>query len=324
MMTNQEVQKELDRLYAIAEAGEKGFATAAANVHNRGAKILMKSFAQQRATFKNQILAEIQLLDKNNKPGSSIPGMIHRGRVAIYAAMTIQVEDREMTILKEAVVGERAAVKAYERALEKDLPPEIHLFVQHQFEEVKKVSEQVNLMRGKDGKRQVVRLFENETDADQAVSVLGQNGFPNEAVEKVTLNKSTDLYAGKGVTLLDTILSGAVGGVVWGTLIGILASLGIVQTAIPELVGIPSIPLVWALVFPGTVLLAALLGAFLGYIIGMGIAEGDNYQYQQSASRGEYIVRAVVDEERFREAGKLMDQVDPQPGESQLGVSTQA
>ncbi len=324
MMTNQEVQKELNRLYAITEAGEKGFATAAANVHNRGAKILMKSFAQQRATFKNQILAEIQRLDKNNKPGSSIPGMVHRGRVAIYAAMTIQVEDREMTILKEAVVGERAAVRAYARALDKDLSPEIHQLVQHQFEEVKKVSEQVNLMRGKEGKRQAVRLFESEKDADQAVNALGQGGFSKESIEKVAFNKSTDLYAGKGVTLLDTILSGAVGGVVWGILIGILASLGIVQTAIPQLVGITSIPLVWALVFPGTVLLAALMGAFLGYLIGMGIAEDDNYHYQLSASRGEYIVRALVDEGRFREASKLMDQVDPQPGESQLGVTTQA
>ena len=324
MMTNQEAQKELNRLYAMVEAGEKGFATAAANVHNRGAKIMLKSFAQQRATFKNQILAELQRLGQSNKPGSSILGMIHRGRVAIYAAMTIQVEDREMMVFKEAMVGERVALRTYERALEKDLPPEIRQLVQQQYDEIKKVSEQVQLMRGRDGKRQVVRLFETEKDADQAVSSLGQNGFSDETVEKVTFNKTTDLYAGKGVTLLDTILSGAVGGVVWGVLVGILASIGITQTAIPQMVGITSIETLWALVFPGTVALAALMGGFLGYLIGMGIAEDDNYHYQQSAIHGEYLVHALVDENRYREAGTLMDQAMPQPGESQLGVSTQA
>ncbi len=47
--SNRRASKALDYLYRIVEAGEKGYAVAAANVDNRGLKLLFKSYAQQRA-----------------------------------------------------------------------------------------------------------------------------------------------------------------------------------------------------------------------------------------------------------------------------------
>ena len=44
--------------------------------------------------------------------------------------------------------------------------------VQQQFDEISRVSDQVNLIRGREGKRMVVRLFDSETGADQAIEAL--------------------------------------------------------------------------------------------------------------------------------------------------------
>ena len=94
-MSEPVIQNILGKLYRTVEAGEKGYATAATNTPNPGLKILFKIYAQQRAKFKEEIRSEIQHFTSNFNPGSSIPAMIHRGRVTIFAAMTIEKETRK-------------------------------------------------------------------------------------------------------------------------------------------------------------------------------------------------------------------------------------
>ena len=171
-MPDPNTQNILRKLYPILEAGEKGYATAATNVHRPGLKILFKRFAQQRAGFKNEILSTLQRLEGDKKPQSSVPGMIHRGRVAIFAAMTIEKDNQEKVILKEIAIGEGVAVRAFAAALEKDLPPPIREMVERQSEAIRKAHEQINLLRGRDGKRMVVRLYNSENDAEKAIQLL--------------------------------------------------------------------------------------------------------------------------------------------------------
>ena len=47
-------------------------------------------------------------------PGGSVPAIVHRGRMNIFAALTIGERSRERVVLREILVGERAAVTAYE------------------------------------------------------------------------------------------------------------------------------------------------------------------------------------------------------------------
>ena len=105
-MSNRQVLKALNSLYRIVEAGERGYAVAAANVNNRGLKLLFKSFAQQRANFKTEIFKAMQHLGGHvQPPRSSVLAILHRGRIDIFAALTIGDENVEKMVLKEVVFG---------------------------------------------------------------------------------------------------------------------------------------------------------------------------------------------------------------------------
>ena len=307
---NNHVLHVLRGLYRIVDAGERGFATAAINAKRRGLKLLFKSFAQQRAEFKEEILAEIRRLGGDDVSGRSLTGMIHRGRVAIFSAMIIEEDRRERVILKEAALGERYADQTYKKALAADLPPETRAIVQRQYDEVRRVIDAVHLLRGRDGKRMLLRLFETEQEATDAVQSLKRAGFPAESVRKLDVSETISLYSGKGTTVPETILSGAVGGVVWGGLIGILAAFGVLQTN-PELIG-GSPLLTGVLIAVGITLIAAIVGGILGLFLGAGIADDDRYSYRQSAQEGNHLVTAVVNETQINEAGQILQQSEGQ------------
>jgi uncharacterized protein (TIGR02284 family) len=319
---NNLVLKALSDLFRIVEAGEKGYATAAINAHNRGIKLLFKSYAQQRAEYKAEILKEIRRLGGDFTPGSSLPGMIHRGRVAIFAAMTIEDDKRERVVLKEVALGESYAAQTYKKTLAVDLPPETRAMVERQFEEVRQVIEQVQLLLGNDEKHMVVHLFKTEPDAEQAVHSLESAGFRPGSVEKIALDQSVDVYTEKGTTVLDTILSGMFGGVVWGSIIGVLAALGAGQVTVPAWLGFDSVLIFRLLIALGVIAAAALVGGLIGLVIGNGIAEHDTYEYQQSTLPGRYLVKAVVDPSRAKEASQLLDQSYNRLTQPPVSVST--
>jgi uncharacterized protein (TIGR02284 family) len=315
-MSDRQTLKALSSLYGIVEAGELGYAVAAANVNNRGLKLLFKSFAQQRANFKNEIFSEMQHLNGHVRPPrngvSSVLAPIHRGRIDIFAAMTIGAENVEQVVLKEVMLGERVALRAYQNTLEKDLVPETKKMVAHQFEEVDQVVDQVQQMRGQDGKRLLIRLYDTEADANRALQKLAEAGLVQEAIEKIPVDKAGVLYMGKGTTTLETILSGAVGGALWGAVIGLLAMIGVLQMP----AGIPSIgPIVdqrvWA--FIALVLCIAggvFVGTMIGTFIGWGIGSEDTYLYDHGLERGRILVKALVDKARASEAWRMLAQVN--------------
>lgn len=315
-MSNRQTLKALGTLYRIVEAGERGYAVAAANVDNRGLKLLFKSFAQQRANFKTEIFQEMQHLNgPAHAPGnglSSILAMIHRGRIDIFAALTIGDENEEQVVLKEVMLGESVALRAYENTLKKDLPPEIREVVTRQFEEVRRVVEQVHLMKGREGKRLLVRLYDTEMDANRAVERLRQSGLAQESIEKVLVDKTEVLYKGRGTTLRETILSGAVGGAFWGSVIGLLAVISVLQ--LPNWnPGVQSFmdQRLWA--FIALVLCIAggvFVGTMIGTFIGWGIKSSDAYLYDHGLERGRILVKSLVDESRASKAWRMLAHVN--------------
>jgi uncharacterized protein (TIGR02284 family) len=320
-MTNRQARGALESLYRIVEAGERGFSTAATNVKNRGLKLLFKSYAQQRAAFKSEILTELKRLGSDYTPTGSIFGMIHRGRVAIFSAMTIELDQREKVVLKEAAVGERYAAQTYRKTLAAPISPETRELVTRQFEEVRQVVEDIHHMLGKDGQTLLVQLYDEDQDANSAIQALKTASFPVETVEKIDIDTSIDLYHGKGTTIRDTILSGMVGGVVWGSLIGVLAGFGAVQTDTAAWIGVNSVLGTWALIALSTIILAAIMGGILGLFIGVGLSEDDSYAYKNSALHGEYLVKALVDSSHAREAREILKQNHQPTRETTAGVS---
>ena len=296
-------------LYKIVEAGEKGYAVVASNVSNRALKILYKAHAQQRLQFKEEMFVEIQRLGGHTRPGSNFLGIVHRGRIDIFAALTIGAENVEKLVLKELLLGETAAVKAYEKTLKKDLPPETREILERQFDEVRNDVDQVRLLKGQNGKRLVLRLYDSKTDAEEALQSLKRAGFSEKAIEMESWSHGIhgDLYKSRGSTILETILSGAVGGAIWGIVAGTLAAIGIVQiTAINSEEAAPGILFLTIL---GLMAAGAFIGGMMGLFIGWGIAGEDSYVYDNSIKHGEILMRTIVDTPRASRAWRIMEQV---------------
>jgi uncharacterized protein (TIGR02284 family) len=299
-------------LYQMLEAGEKGYAVAATVVKNRALKVLFNSYAQRREEYKEEILVELRRLGDNWKPSGSLLGAVHRGRIAIFATMTIGEENIEQVVLKEIAFGEEYARRAYERVLKENHPQgQIHQIVQRQFGEVKRLIERVRLMRRKEGKRLVVRLYDSKQDADEAVHRLVLSGYPTGSIETRSF-AAPPIYTGGGVKRFETLLSGAAGGAIWGTVTGILSVIGIFSIARNGLETISPLPtpVTAILSFLGLLVAGLFVGSGLGFFIGSGIKDESEYFYRESLQNGRILVEVLTDASRASSAWHLLAQVN--------------
>lgn len=297
----------LTYLYKIVEAGEKGYAVVASNARNRALKILFQSCSQQRLRFKEELFEEIQQLGGQTRPKSSVPGMIHRGRIDIFSHFTIGDESVERVLLKEVLLGERVAIRAYEKTLRQDLPPEAHTLVERQFREVRRIVDQMRLLFGQNGKRLVLRLYDARTDAELAFQSLKQAGIAEEAVKMEDFNPpALEPYEDRGTTLFETVLSGAVGGQIWGVVAGCFAAVGIVQMAALNQEQVSPIIVIVAML--GLIAAGTFIGGMLGLFIGWGVASQDTYA-SDAVKHGEVLMEALIDESRASKAWQIMNQV---------------
>ena len=312
-MADQKLVNSLATLHTIVDAGEKGFAVAASNFKNRGLKVLFKAVAQQRARFKQEIRAEMRRLGSDVEPRTSFRGMVHRGRMNIFATLVIETEEREKMILSEILVGESVAKRTYEKMLKKDMPVEICQILERQYQEVLGVIDQVQLIHGRNGKRQVIFLYDSEKDVEKIIQTLSKAGFPAETVERITLTDFAEQYYEKGRPVFEAVLSGAVGGALWGGLVGSLAGLGAMQSngVDPGLMLSPAN--IWTIVALLSISGGAFVGTVLGFFIGLGVSEEDTYQYQHSMEHGHAIIKILIDENRVKEAGQILTRAHLEP-----------
>ncbi len=311
--SNRHVVMLLDHLYLILDAGERGYAVAAANVNNRALKLLFKTFARQRAEFKGQLREQIENLRAQSPSMIRMMAMIHRGRINIFAALAIGELNRERVVIREVLVGERAALRAYQKALNSGLTEQAKGLVERQYQAVQDVVQQVRLMGGSNGRQLVVRLYDGEAEASRAVKALQHAGFDPKGMEKVPVEQAVQLYeAGGRSTLFETMFSGATGGAMWGAVSGILAGFGVLQ--LPGL-GLENAPLpiqesVWAQVALGAIVAGAFVGAVLGTFIGWGIQSEDAYLDRESRQRGQMMLRLHTESDKAARAAEIMAQVN--------------
>ncbi len=126
------------------------------------------------------------------------------------------------------------------------------------------------------------------------------------------LNPETELYSGGGSTIRETIVSGAVGGALWGTVAGILAAIGIFQSAsLDQGTLTPSSLLpVAAMSMLGLIAGGAFVGSMIGLFLGWGIASEDRYVNEYTLRNGQVFMRAIVDESLASTAWQILNQVD--------------
>lgn len=309
--TNRQLVSTLNRLYRICRAGARGFEVVAQNVSNRGLKVLLKTYSQQRAQFARELGEEIHRLGGEPSRRRSIRGIVHRGRIDIKATLTIGRPNVEDVVLREAMVGERTAVRTYRNALEKEMPAETKAIVERQAREIEAVTDQVQLLCGRSGRRLVVHLFDSDAAVEEALKALERNGFSTGDLDVVTLEDVLGAYEGtvQATSIDETIVSGAVGGAIFGSIFGAVAGAGIVLFPGLGPMMQMSAENAWALVALAGTAVGAFFGVVLGFLVGLGVAEEDRYLYDDSLKHGAKLIMLETDSDRAREATQVMHRV---------------
>jgi uncharacterized protein (TIGR02284 family) len=308
MMADKNVTRELNDLYRLCQAGEKGFRVAAESVKNRGLKLLFKSHAEQRARFATALAEAMGQRGRPPAAGSGLLAVLHRGWIRIRAALTLGDEAIEDFVLAEALRGESAAVSGYERALGRGIGEGVRQLVEGQYQAVSAVRQQMARLRGATNERLVVRLFDSGPDLEQALSQLDSAGIPRQHIETVTLSEAVAIYKDTtpGSAVAESASAGAFGGAIVGALIGAVA--GASPLLFPQLDAMLSMG--GAQFFVLTVLLGLLAGLFFGglggALIGRGVAEEDTFLYADGVVHGHALVMVQTEPAKAREAARIM------------------
>jgi hypothetical protein len=179
--------------------------------------------------------------------------------------------------------------------------------VEHQFNEVRNILEQALLMKGINGKSLLIRMYDSMQAAEDARQVLKDAGVSEEAIELWPWDLTMDLYQGRGTTVRETVMAGAVGMRSLGFLAGILAALGIAQ--ISRGGGDEAASIIMVLAILGLVAAGILIGGMAGLFIGLGIRSEDRYLYQDSLQHRGVVVRAIADNSRASKAWQIMKEL---------------
>lgn len=302
--------KLLNKLIRLNKNSEEGFRVAAESVQNRGLKALLKAYAQQRHQFRTEL--EEMVLHLNGRPydRSSKIGGLHRGWIVIKGSLTIGSNNVEHVVLTECRRGERYALNVYQSLLHTSLSPELLEIINRQYESLRESATTVIELNGDKDYQVVVRLFNNDADASEAVVALHQAGFDDDHIRTLMFNQQTTIYADKAEkkkTMIETSMAGGVGGAMFGTMLGLFSSIGLLL--IPAVAIAPPMQLI-ALITLFGLLIGCAIGVFFGFLIGISTFEQDSYLYKKSTEQGQVLMMVDSETEKAQMATEIMRQVN--------------
>ena len=123
----------LNRLIEVCRDGERGFRYATNHVSDPTVKALFLEVATQRQQFADALLPHAHRLGGETETDGSVVGTLHRGWMTVRD--TVAPHD-DAAIIREAERGERAALTAYQEALDGLLPPESRGLIESQCAQV--------------------------------------------------------------------------------------------------------------------------------------------------------------------------------------------
>ena len=133
----------LNHLIETCRDGERGFRYAANHVRNPDVKSLFLEVAGERDRFAGELIPYAQRLGGHEEGDGSLTGSLHRSWMGIRDAIT---GHDEHAIIREAERGERAALSAYEDAVNGMLPPTARDLIERQCEAVRLSHQRVHAL----------------------------------------------------------------------------------------------------------------------------------------------------------------------------------
>lgn len=144
MKIDSEIKSTIHHLIERCKDGEKGYKTASEDVEDKDLKDLFKKYAVQRDSMITELQDQLHKLGVSDDESSSIEGTVHRAWIDLKSALTSRDRKR---VLEECERGEDYAVKAYQEALDKNLPSELKAVVQQQYQDVKHAHDHIRSLR---------------------------------------------------------------------------------------------------------------------------------------------------------------------------------
>ncbi len=144
MENNKEVFATVHHLIERCKDGAKGYETAAEDVEDADLKDLFRKYAVQRDSMITELQNQLHQMGKMDDESSSIEGTIHRAWIDLKSA--ISSKDRKR-ILEECERGEDYAVKAYQEALNSNLPGTLKQVIEQQYQDVKAAHDHIRALR---------------------------------------------------------------------------------------------------------------------------------------------------------------------------------
>ena len=144
MTTTADTIDTLNNLIETCRDGEFGFRASAEQAHSESLRSTLLARSQDCHTAGDQLRAWVAQLGGNAEDGGSALGSLHRGWVAVKAALSTY---DDLAVLEDCERGEDAALKRYRQALEHEMPEPIRLLVEHQYEGAKHNHLQIRTMR---------------------------------------------------------------------------------------------------------------------------------------------------------------------------------
>ena len=132
-MDKDDVIDTLNDLIETCKDGEEGFRTCAEDIKRQDLKDFFERASLRCAESARELQGHVQRLGGKPETKSSFAGSAHRRWVDIKSAITGK-DDK--AVLAECERGEDVAKMSYQKALEKDLPPEVRTVVQRQYQGV--------------------------------------------------------------------------------------------------------------------------------------------------------------------------------------------
>ncbi len=120
---------DLNELIALCHNGEKGYLVACARVQAPLLRPLLAAYAEQRAAFASALQAEVVALGGTAETMGDLAGTVHR----LWIRLRYLAQPDDATVIAECVVGDTAALEAYEQAREKGLPRPLQEIVEGQY-----------------------------------------------------------------------------------------------------------------------------------------------------------------------------------------------
>lgn len=313
-MTNNQTHDSMDlvhRLITSNHESERNFFSAAEQAENRGVKLLLKAYAQQRVEFARQlqgateVAVEPQRLQSDptqqtENQGASA-GFFRRGWVSLTSAMVIQRQHRQQTLISDLLRSEADIVNLYESAMNQTASDgTLRGLIEQQQAQIRIAYENLGTLAKEDNRRLVLRLFNEKQTADQAVRRLQETVKADDKIVEIPIETVPVYYNNQqeqNRSTREAIVTGGLTGAIFGGVLGMIYGIYhwiALSDILPGFLATTAAGVIWELALYGA-LLGLLFSVIFSAFVTRNNEEIDDYLYAEGIREGNVLVAVFAD-----------------------------